>query len=300
MQLLVSVGQPQVVFTNEKDIKRVDGRNGTPLDPVAEGDKEEEDPTYNAAGTHVAYTEDGRVMLKDLTKKDSKAVPLTLAGQTFGNLAWAPTGDTNLIAMNSENADGTRDMCLADVGPDETPVSCISTPGLLPDRAIHWNPNGREIIAHAVKSPIADTPTFGLARWRLKKDKPAFSADAADWNKGRFVSDVEKPGKGVLDAAISPDGKQLAVVSNQGSSFFKLFLTEPGDYKLESAKGTPVRACKVAWRGDSQELIVVQSDVGCAEQTGSLVRMSPNNTKDRRGVASTGDDPVYQPFVLGG
>ena len=60
MQLLVSVGQPQVVFTNEKDIKRVDGRNGTPLDPVAEEPRqEEEDPTYNAAGTHVAYT-DGR------------------------------------------------------------------------------------------------------------------------------------------------------------------------------------------------------------------------------------------------
>ena len=80
MQLLVSVGQPQVVFTNEKDIKRVDGRNGAPLDPVAEGAQEEEDPTYNAAGTHVAYTDDGRVMLKDLTKKDSKAVPLTPAG----------------------------------------------------------------------------------------------------------------------------------------------------------------------------------------------------------------------------
>ena len=59
MQLLVSVGQPEVVFTNEKDIKRVDGRNGAPLDPVAEGPQDEEDPTYNAAGTHVAYIADG-------------------------------------------------------------------------------------------------------------------------------------------------------------------------------------------------------------------------------------------------
>ena len=112
--------------------------------------------------------------------------------------------------MNSENADGTRDMCLADVGAKETTSSCIPTPGLLPDRAIHWNPDGREIIAHAVKSPIADTPTFGIARWRLKKDKPAFSANAADWNKGRSCPTSTKPGKGVLDAAISPDGKQLA------------------------------------------------------------------------------------------
>jgi beta-lactam-binding protein with PASTA domain len=301
VQLLVSVGQPQVVFTNEKDIKRVDGRNGTPLDPVAEDSgKEEEDPTYNAAGTHVAYTEDGRVMLKELAKKDSKPVPLTPAGQKFANLAWAPTGDTNLIAMNSENADGSRDMCLADVGPKETVVDCIKTPDLLIDRSIHWNRGGREIIAHAVKAPIGDTPTFGIARWRLKKDKPAFSASAADWNQGRFVSDVSKPGKGALDAALSPDGKQLAVVANQGSSFFKLFLTEPGDYKLEDARGTAIRACKVAWRGDSQELIVVQADAGCAEQTGTLSRLSPRATRQGVDVAANGDDPVYQPFVLGG
>ena len=145
-------------------------------------------------------------------------------------------------------------------------------------------PDGREIIAHAVKSPIADTPTFGIARWRLKKDKPAFSASAADWNKGRFVSDVAKPGKGALDAALSPDGKQLAVVSNQGSSFFKLFLTEPGDYKLEEREAArAIRACKVAWRGDSQELIVVQADAGCAEQTGTLSRLSPKATRQRTG-----------------
>jgi beta-lactam-binding protein with PASTA domain len=304
VQLLVSVGQPKVVFTNEKDIKLVDGRNGAPLEPVAEGVQEEEDPAFNAAGTHVAYTADGRVMLKDLTKKNSKAIPLTPPDRIFGNLAWAPTGDTNLIAMNSENPDGSRDMCLASVG-DETTVECIATPNLLPDRAIRWNRGGREIIAHAVKAPLptdGSAPTFGIARWRLKQDKPAFSASAADWNKGRFVSDVKKPGKGAIDAALSPNGKQLAVVSNQGSSFFKLFLTEPGDYKLESddAKGTSVRACKLAWRGDSQELIVVQSDVECREQTGTLSRLSPNTTRQQREVAANGDDPVYQPFTLGG
>ena len=115
------------------------------------------------------------------------------------------------------------------------------------------------------------------------------------------MSDVKKPGKGVLDAAISPDGKQLAVVSNQGSSFFKLFLTAAGRLQARGRAGaTAVRACKVAWRGDSQELIVVQADAGCAEQTGTLSRLGPNNTRTQREVASTGDDPVYQPFVLGG
>ena len=83
VKVLVSVGQPQVVYTNGKDIMRLDGRDGGQLDPVARAPQEEEDPTWNADGKHVAYTADGRVMLKDLTKKNSWPVPLTPEGRTL-------------------------------------------------------------------------------------------------------------------------------------------------------------------------------------------------------------------------
>ena len=43
------------------------------------------------------------------------------------------------------------------------------------------------------------------------------------------MTDIDTPGKGVLDAAVSPDGKRLALVSNQGSSSFRLWLADgPG------------------------------------------------------------------------
>ena len=107
-------------------------------------------------------------------------------------------------------------------------------------------------------------------RWTLKDGKKAFSPNEKDWNKGKFVSDIDTAGKGVLDAAFSPNGKQIALVSNIGSSSYRLWLTDntgaADDFLLEDAKATPTRACKVIWRSDSQVVIVVQGDAKCGEE----------------------------------
>jgi beta-lactam-binding protein with PASTA domain len=129
--LIVSVGQPQVVYTNGKNILRLNGANGKQFDPVATSPTDEDNPTWAADGEHVAYTADGRVMLKDLTKKNSAAVPLTPSGREFSDLAWAPTADTNVIAMDEifREADGSikdTDLCFAAVKSDATDINCIT------------------------------------------------------------------------------------------------------------------------------------------------------------------------------
>ena len=43
------------------------------------------------------------------------------------------------------------------------------------------------------------------------------------------MTDIDTPGKGVIDADVSPDGKQLALVSNLGSSSFRLWLADDPD-----------------------------------------------------------------------
>ena len=53
---------------------------------------------------------------------------------------------------------------------------------------------------------------FGIVRWKVKTGKPAFSADTADWSKGKFLTDMDNPNKGVLDAEVSPDGKRFLVM----------------------------------------------------------------------------------------
>ena len=128
VQLIVSAGQPQVVFTNEKDILRVNGANGQKLDPIADDDELlETNPTWNAAGTHVAYAADGRIMLKDITKDNADAVPLSPAGSDDSNLAWAPIADTNVIAFTRATAEDA-DLCLGKITRDGMDANCIIEP----------------------------------------------------------------------------------------------------------------------------------------------------------------------------
>ncbi len=195
VRILVSVGQPQVVYTNGKNILRLNGATGGKLDPVATSPEDEEDPTWAADGEHVAYTADGRVMLKDLTKKNSAAVPLTKAGETFENLAWAPTADKNLIAMNDVSDSGDTDLCLGNVKSDGTDVSCLREPSFAVIRHLHWAPDGRSLLGVGVKLP-AGSGQFGIVRWRVKKDKPAFSRERGRLEQGPLPDRPRHAGQG--------------------------------------------------------------------------------------------------------
>ena len=66
------------------------------------------------------------------------------------------------------------------------------------------------------------------------------------------MTDTTKPGEGVLDAAISPDGKQMAVVNLGSNGLPDLLLAKPDDFLLADAKPLGVRACKVIWRPDGK------------------------------------------------
>jgi hypothetical protein len=302
VKLLVSAGQPQVIFTNGRDIKRVDGATGKPLPPVAAGPQIETDPTYSADATHVAYIANGQIMLKDLTKKNAAAVPLTPAGTEYSNLAWAPTADVNALAMSktigSAAAPTDTDLCLGQITKQPFAPQCFTEPAFSVSRVVHWAPNGKSILAFGVQNQGS---AFGMVRWRLRSGKPAFSTDPADWGKGHFVTDLSQPGKGVIDAEVSPDGKQLALIANFSTGAFRLWLaSDPNDFLLTSAKLTPVRACKLAWRGDSQELMVIQSSATCNEEVGALVRVPVASVRDEKTLNPSANDPSYQPVNIGG
>src|SRR4029079_15430155 len=115
--LFVSAGQPKLLFTNGKDIKLADGRTGKLLAPVADGPQEETDPTWSADGSHVAYIADGRVTLKDITKKNASPLSLTPAADKYDNLAWAPIADKNVLAM-SKVGDPVNQLCVAAITKD--------------------------------------------------------------------------------------------------------------------------------------------------------------------------------------
>jgi hypothetical protein len=62
----------------------------------------------------------------------------------------------------------------------------------------------------------------------------------------------------------------------------------------------PVRACKVAWRGDGKQVMGVRGDASCKKAVAALVRLPVYNVRNQKELNAKGDDPVFQPLTLGG
>ena len=159
-------------------------------------------------------------------------------------------------------------------------------------KTVRWAPDGKSIFALGAKPG----DVFGMVRYTSKK---AFSPDAKDWGKGKFVTDTSIPGKGVIDFSISPDGKRMAAVANFDTDAFQLYLGKPKDFLLTEAKAQGIRACKVAWRSDNLELVLIQADEGCQEANGQIARMPVGQPSKQQTLGLSGDNPVFQPLSLG-
>jgi hypothetical protein len=206
--------------------------------------------------------------------------------------SFAPTADANVLAAikygDAAKKDG--DICIGTVSKDPFQPKCLDDGGVSMKRVLRWAPDGKSLFGFAVKQP----GTFGMLRFTTKTP---FSANADDWSKGKFVGDLSQSGQGIIDMSISPDGKRMAVVTNlpSASTGFQLLLTTPGDFALEKAKATGVRACKATWRPDSLEVAVVQSD-NCEDGTGDIARVDVKTLKSKT-LKLGGDSPAYQPVL---
>jgi beta-lactam-binding protein with PASTA domain len=297
VKIVVSGGFPELTYDDGKNILLANGANGKRFPAVAKGPTEDTDPTFSADGTRVAYVSNRRVFLKDLTKKDATAVPLTDPGDKFSDLAWAPTVDQNVIAMFRDKSPGGKhedqDLCFLQVLKDPQAPQCISEPDFNVVKTLRWSYDGKSIFALGVKP---NKTAFGMVRWTSKKP---FSADANDWGKGKFVTDVSNPEKGVIDwSPLPPDGKTVAAVANFDSDAFQLYFAKAKDFLLTDAKPQGVRACKVAPRSDGKEIVVVQADQFCSEANGQLARMPVKNPAAQALLGFSGDNPAFQPLTL--
>jgi beta-lactam-binding protein with PASTA domain len=291
VRVFVSAGFPQVAYDNGKDVLLLNGANGKPLEPVAKGPQDEDDPAWSPDGGAIAYTGDGVVFLLDREQPDEPARALSAEGRIYSDLAWAPTTDANVLAM-IRKSDAGSDLCFGAIDAEGMETRCIEEPEITIDRKVNWAPDGKSILAFG-GDPAART--FGMVRWTTEKP---FSSNPADWSKGELVTDASKPDEGVLDAVIAPDGKRMAVVNLGANGRPELFIAKRGDFLLADAKRLGVRACKVIWRPDGVEVVVVQADDCLGSDTGDLVRLPVADPKAQDQLKLGGDNPVFQPLAV--
>jgi hypothetical protein len=113
-------------------------------------------------------------------------------------------------------------------------------------------------------------------------------------------TDTSRPGQGVLDAAVSPNGKRMAVARIGKSGRPELVMAKRGDFALADAQRLKVAACKVIWRPDGERLVVVQSDDCFGTATGELLQFPADDPQSLRSLNLAGDNPVFQPLSTAG
>ena len=72
-------------------------------------------------------------------------------------------------------------------------------------------------------------------------------------------------------------------------------MAKRGDFLLTDAEPLGVRACKVIWRPDGEEIVVVQADDCLGARTGDLVRFPANDPSAQQQLKLGGDNPTFQP-----
>jgi hypothetical protein len=248
-------------------------------------------PAWDLTGGYLAFVRGPTIQVR--TPGRLLSVGPAVAGLSYDDPAFAPTHRGEVIASVSHTAT-TDSVCFSAIVSERiSPASCLPVPGWRLGQ-ITWGRSGFSLLVSATASD--DSTTFGLLQLF---SAARFAALASAWETPGTLVTPNTPGRGVLQAAISPDGKQLAAVDNLGDGKFHVVLTSVRDLQLKAAVTLPTLGCDVAWRSDAGELAVVQGDPECASLIGPIVGFPPADPQTPTTLVLKGQDPAWQPVAVG-
>ena len=289
----VSAGFPSLAFDDGGGIVVLHGYTGAPVARL--GEASDTSPTWSPDGHTIVDTTGPVLLATDMKHPKHAPAQLTAAapGVTWTNPTFAPTTSKHVLAVIRHDS-GPDALCFLLVAkPPKGSPGCLAVPGWKLSE-IAWSPDGRSTLVSAAS--LTASGTFGLLRFVATVP---FAASPTRWSTNGTLATPTTAGQGVLAAQISPNGASLAVISSLGTGSFRVGLTKPKDLSMKKLKLLPLRGCDVAWRSDSEELAIVQSDPACSSPMGSIVGLDPSKPRDLRMLAFTGEHPSWQPVRLG-
>lgn len=334
VKILVSSGSPLLAYDGglanpSAKVFVVDPSTGKRPTVAPAGTGQQVEPAWSPDGSELVYSQNGQLVLDRRDKKGSAPKPLTTppAGAADRNPAFAPSAKANVIAFieqtqtPSTGATSTTalpatttpaggasttpagqpttgsSLCFASLASLPVHPSCTTLPGWSLGGQVDWAPNGRQVLVLGSQNGGAN---FGILSFT---SRVPFSTDATAWH-GALKSNDATPSRGVFAAAISPDGKHMALVANVGSAnanVFSLYIVRAGDFTPTRSAQRLSPACQVAWRPDGLELAVMQPAAGCGPYaSGSIIAFNPSSPRALTQVATNAAHPVWQPVKQGG
>jgi beta-lactam-binding protein with PASTA domain len=293
VRLILSAGFPRLAYDSGTFAFTTGGATGRPTKSLARGAEVSSGGAWAPDASEIAFTKAGRLLLA------TPGVPgrprqIDIGRRKAAAATFAPTLDTTALVFAATGGSGRESVCwLGLTGGSASGPSCRpALPAGWTIGGFAWSPRGTVLLveAHTPSGPGLLKLATGVGS--------AFSTAQADWRGGAQVVTPDRGGRGVIAAAYSPDGKQLAVVSNLVSDDYRVALAAANDVTLKKPNTLPLVGCDVAWRPDGAELAVVQEGASCVEQVGPIVRVALSDPGLLRTTVLSGRHPSWEPIDL--
>ncbi|HTN23709.1 MAG TPA: PASTA domain-containing protein, partial [Solirubrobacteraceae bacterium] len=281
-----AAGLPPIAVQGRAFVLLLDPVAGKELDRLPPGAGRGFEPSFVPGTDQIVYRSSTTRLV--LTSTGSKPAPRTLydGPDVLEHPSVGPDGQT-IAVIRREEGDG--DLCFGRLDVADLGHLCLPDDGWDLDGRISWRKDGRVVLVPARRH---DNPAvFAIRRYQATKP---FALAPEEW-QGRTATNTDTPGKGVLAVAYSPGGTRIAAISNLTTDRFEVVLADVNDLELAEPKATGAPGCDVAWRPDGQELAVVESDPGCTQPLGNVVRFSIGAPLKAAPVKTGGSYPSYGP-----
>jgi beta-lactam-binding protein with PASTA domain len=280
-----SGGSPPLAVETDGLVLLFDPVSAKQTGQLPDGEGSAADPSFVPGEDQVVYRSDAGLVVAGLGKGARKR-SIYSGDDALVRPSVAPNGRTIAVVRREE---GDGDLCFGRIDRRNIGHLCLPDDGWDLTGRISWRDDGKALLVPGHSSD--DPDVFGV---RIYRTATAFTTNPERWS-GRIATDTSTPGKGVIAAQYSPDGKQIAFVSNLESNDFEVVLGDASDLELVDPKTTGAAACDVAWRPDGRELAVVQADGDCTKPLGKVTRFALAKPRQTTLVADEGRNPTYRP-----